>query len=44
MISLSEIFNTECYTLIDALIWAAWGFGLAYGLFGPDHLKRRRKK
>lgn len=44
MISLSEIFNTECYTLIDALIWCGMGFALAADLFGPDHFKNRRRK
>ena len=41
---MSEIFNTTCYTLSDALIWWGLGFALAASLFGPDYLKRRRKK
>lgn len=38
--TLHEILFTECYTLIDALIWCGLGFALGVDLFGTKKKKK----
>ena len=39
-----EVFFTQCYTLIDALIWMALGIFLGYGWRTPDNTKHKKEK
>ena len=41
---LHEVFFTECYTLIDALIWMALGIFAGYAWGKPDNTKNKKKR